>query len=150
MHAALGPTAAAAPRADSPPHPPERSRGLLDAVGEVVEERHAVGLGPHADRARPRDMVVLELDAGRAVEGNADARAGEPDRERMPLPRGDGRRHILDRGAAAILRVVERDVVLERIGAGDVVVVAVLPTPDDAAGLILLALERLEPHLHEA
>jgi len=36
-------------------------------------------------------------------------------------------------------RVVKRNIVLQRIGAGDVIVVAVLPTPDDAARLVLFA-----------
>src|SRR6185503_7864546 len=57
---------------------------------------------------------------------------------------------ILDRDAPAVLGVVERDVVLEGVGAGDVVVVAVLPAPDHAARLVLAARDRLEAHLDEA
>ena len=64
------------------------------------------------------------------------------------------RRHrcidVLDRDPAAVLGVVERDVVLERVGARDVVVVAVLPAPDDTARLVLAAAHRLELHFDES
>ena len=45
------------------------------AVAEVVERRDAVGLGPHADRARAGNVGVVELDVRLAVERDADARA---------------------------------------------------------------------------
>src|SRR5262249_47310115 len=55
-----------------------------------------------------------------------------------------------ERVALALARVVERDVVLERVRARDVVVVAVLPAPDHAACLVLAPGEGLELHLDEA
>src|SRR5205085_760247 len=52
--------------------------------------------------------------------------------------------------ALALARVVEGDVVLERVRARDVVVVAVLPAPDHAARLVLASRDGLELHLDEA
>ena len=68
----------------------------------------------------------------------------------MPLAGRHRRVDVLERLADAPCGVVERDVVLERIGARDVVVVAVLPAPDDAAGLVVLARDRLELDLDPA
>src|SRR5258708_35126924 len=47
------------------------------AVAEIVEQRHAVRLGPHAHRARAGDMAVIHLDGGLAVEDHADVPARE-------------------------------------------------------------------------
>src|SRR5215471_21566654 len=58
---------------------------LLAAPGEVVEGGHAVGFGPHAHRARSRNMLVLQVDVLFTVEHNHDARAGELDPKRVPL-----------------------------------------------------------------
>src|SRR5882672_5832802 len=49
-------------------------RGL---VREIVERRDAVGLGPDADRAWARDVAVVQLDVGLAVQENADPGALE-------------------------------------------------------------------------
>src|SRR3954471_12347191 len=43
------------------------------SVGEVVEGRHAVRLGPDADRTGARDAIVLLLDVRLAVEEDLDA-----------------------------------------------------------------------------
>ena len=48
-----------------------------------------------------------------------------------------------------LIGVVDGDVVLEGIGAGDVVVVGVLRAPDEAAGLVFLAGDGLELHFHK-
>src|SRR5262249_31491746 len=68
----------------------------------------------------------------------------------MPGIARHGRVDVLERVAPAVRGVVERDVVLERVGARDVVVVAVLPAPHHAARLVLAARERLELHLDPA
>src|SRR5947208_12319840 len=62
---------------------------------------------------------------------------------------GDRRIDVLDGDAAAVCRVVKRDVVFKRVGARDVIVVAVLPAPHHPARLILLSAQRLEFHLDE-
>src|SRR5205814_2541369 len=51
-------------------------------------------------------------------------------------------------GAAAADRVIDGDVVLQSICARDVVVVRVLPTPNETAGLIFPAGDRFELHLN--
>src|SRR5262249_17375576 len=120
------------------------------AVAEVVERGHAVGLGPQPHRARTGDMAVLEVDVPRAVERNTDALARELDAQRMPCVGRHRRLDILERVALALARVVEGDVVPERVRARDVVVVAVLPAPDHAARLVLAPGDGLELHLDEA
>src|SRR6185295_16793675 len=69
---------------------------------------------------------------------------------RVPHVPRNGRIHILDGDTSTIGRVVERDVVLQRIGARDVIVVAVLPAPHYPAGLVLPSGDRLEANLDEA
>ena len=67
----------------------------------------------------------------------------------MPLVRRNRQVRSLLLGPPAVDRVVDRDVVLECVGARDVVVVRVLRAPDDAARLVLFAGDRLELDLHE-
>src|SRR5262245_47233319 len=121
-----------------------------DRVHEIVERRDAVGLGPEAGRAGSRDAPVLEIDVKLAVQQHVDALSGELDSKRVPGVGRHRRVDVLDGVPLAAGGVVERHVVLERVRARDVVVVAVLPAPDDAARLVLPAAERLELDLHEA
>src|SRR5205085_12167665 len=102
------------------------------------------------DAASAGDVIVGEVDIALAVERHRDLRAGELDAKRVPLARRDGRIDVLQRLAAAARGVIQRYVVLECIGTSDVVVVAILPAPHHAAGLILLARERLEFRLDPA
>src|SRR5262247_2463971 len=55
-------------------------------VAEVVEQGHAIGLRPEADRTRTGDMVVLKFDIGFAVEDDADLLPGEFHSQRLPSP----------------------------------------------------------------
>src|SRR2546422_3317509 len=58
------------------------------AVAEVIKQRHAVRLGPHAHRARSSDMAVIGLDVGLAVEDYPDRFSGELHAQRVPdVPR---------------------------------------------------------------
>jgi hypothetical protein len=104
-------------------------------VREVVERGNAVGFGPDADGTGPCNPLIVDLDVALAVERDPDVLAGELDAERVPLVAGYRGVDILDRVPATILRVVQRDVVLQRIGARNIVVVAVFPTLDNATGL---------------
>src|SRR4051812_18785959 len=64
----------------------------------------------------------------------------------MPIARGTGAlTHFCL--AATVLGVIQRHIVLERFGACQVVIVALLQTPYDATRLILQPCERLELHL---
>src|SRR5262249_43989491 len=127
-----------------------RSFGWTRTVAEAVEDGHAVRLGPHADRARAGDVRVVELDVALAVERDRDARAAELAAQDVPPSLRDRSVDVLDRVPATVLRVVDRHVVLERVGARDIVVIAVLPAPHEPAGLVLLAGKWLEADLDEA
>src|SRR5438067_1505261 len=121
-----------------------RSLSGRRAVLEVVERGDTVGLRPHADAPSSGDPIVLDVDIGLAAERDANSPSCEVDAQRVPaifLHRGID---VFDRIASAVLRVIERNVVLERIGARDVIVVAALEAPHDAAGLIFVAGQRLE------
>src|SRR5215831_6957386 len=95
-------------------------------------------------------MRIFHLDSRPAVVDHADTLSGKFYAERVPGIPGDGRIDVLQRVPPAVRGVVERDVVLERVGARDVVVVAVLPAPHHAARLVFAAGDRLELHLHPA
>src|SRR6185436_20285262 len=56
----------------------------------------------------------------------------------------------VERAARAVDGLVENDVVLERIGPDDIVVVGIPGAPYQTAGAILRARDRLEFHLDEA
>src|SRR6266513_5081287 len=70
--------------------------------------------------------------------------------QRMPDIGADRRIDVLYRDAAAVCRVVKRNVVFKRVGARHVIIVAVLPTPDYTAGLVFPVTLRLELDLDEA
>ena len=76
--------------------------------------------------------------------------AVEVDTQRVPLAGHDLHVGSLLLGAFAFDGVVDGHVVLEAIGARDVVVVSVLQPPDDAARLIFLTANRFEFHLDES
>src|SRR4051812_34682789 len=124
---------------------------MLEAtVAEIVERGHAVGLGPDADRTAAADARVLEVDVGLAVQRHLDALARELHAQRVPgVPRYRCV-DVLDRDAPAVRGVIERDVVLQRIAARDVVFLAVLPAPDHAPRLVFPAGCRLEADFDEA
>jgi hypothetical protein len=85
-----------------------------------------------------------------AVEHDRDRLAGKLDAQRVPLIAGHWRVDILYGDPPAALRVIERYVVFERVGAGDVVVVGVLEAPYETARLVLAAGKRLEFHFDKA
>src|SRR5258708_5257309 len=106
------------------------------AGAEVIKQRHAVRLGPYAHGAGAGDVVVVHLDVGLAVEDYADPLARELHAQRVPDVAGNRRIHVFDRVAPSVRRVVERYVVLKRVGARDVVVVAVIPPPSHPSFLL--------------
>src|SRR5438552_4636436 len=67
----------------------------------------------------------------------------------MPDVSRNRRVDVLDGDAAAVCRVVKRDVVFKRVGARHVIIVAVLPAPHYPARLVLLSAQRLEFDLDE-
>src|SRR6267154_4790649 len=89
-------------------------------VTEIVEQRHAVRLGPHTDCARSDNVVVVRLDVLLAVQAHAHLRPGEIHAQRMPRVARYRRIDVLDGVAPSVRRVIQRHVVLERVGARDV------------------------------
>src|SRR5581483_507678 len=85
-----------------------------------------------------------------AVECDLEMGAFEIHAQGVPGVQGHRDFGTLELGAFALERVIDGDVVLQRVGAGDVVIVAVLPTPDQAARLVFLSGNGLEPDLNEA
>src|SRR5205807_572933 len=81
---------------------------------------------------------------------DANALPGKFHFQRMPLILRHRRVDILDGVTSSVLRVVERNVVLQRVGSRDVIVVAVLPAPNQAAGGVLTAGNRLELNFDRA
>src|SRR5438132_5885284 len=85
---------------------PPRSGSVLargcGAVAEIVEERHAVRLGPHAHGAGSGDALVVHFDVGLAVEDHANSLARELDPQRMPGVAGNRCIHVLDRIAPSV------------------------------------------------
>src|SRR5207247_2242791 len=79
------------------------------------------------------------------VEVDLDVIAAHVGAERMPNARCDEHMHALHFDAAAILHVVPADVVLERVGPREVVVVVVLVAPHDTACAIHPTAHRLAP-----
>src|SRR5215469_5563846 len=93
------------------------------AVAEIVENGNAVRFGPYADRSGAGDVCVLLLYVALAVERHRNARANELDAQNVPAILRHRRIDVLDRDAVTALRVIKRNVVLQGVGAGDVVVI---------------------------
>src|SRR5204863_9027402 len=106
---------------------------------KIVKRGNAVRLGPDSNSARSGNAVVVDLDVELAVERHPDSLSHELDAQRMPLVLRNRGIHVLDRVSASVLRVVQRNVVLQGVGPCDVVVVAILPPPNKSACLVLLA-----------
>ena len=84
-----------------------------------------------------------------AIQQNRNVLVLEFHPQRMPDVGADRRIDVLDRDAAPVRGVVKRHVVLQRVGARDIIVVAVLPAPQHPARLVLLSAQRLEFHFDE-
>src|SRR5437660_1573086 len=113
---------------------------------EIVELDDGVGLGPDAELSGVLEAVVVRVDHLVAVEEDLNVVADHLHRQLVPHAGGDLAVPAIEADAAPLDHVVEVDVVLERVGARDVVVVLVLQAPDDSAALITLAGDRLALH----
>src|SRR5688572_23770804 len=114
---------------------------------EVVELGPRVGLGPDAEASGRQEGRVLLVEVRLAVEPHDDAARVEIDGELVPAGGQLHRRARHDRARAG-LHDVEAEVVLERIEAGEVVVVRALRPPDQPAALVDLSVERAEADAH--
>src|SRR5215208_8338461 len=114
-------------------------RWLLGAVDEVVEQGHTVSLGPHPDLARVLERFVTPVQRALAVQHHGEVIPLKIDAQGVPLISSDSHPRSLRFGTPPVDRVVDRHVVLERIGARDVIVIGIPGPPDQPAGLILAA-----------
>ena len=89
---------------------------------KVVEQSDAVGLRPNPDTSRPGYVRIVGLDEDLAVERNKNPVTRELRAQGMPLILRHWRVDVLDRDSTPFLRAIERNVVLQGVGAGDVVV----------------------------
>src|SRR5215211_1944812 len=106
---------------------------LLLSIAKVVEERHAIGFRPDANFPWAREAIIVRLDDFVAVESDGELIAFEIDPKRMPHPGGNFRSDAFERDAPSTDSVVDSDVVLQRVGPRDVVVVCILSAPDHAS-----------------
>ena len=128
----------------------DRSLGCRRSVGEIVKGRNAVRPGPDADGARPGDVIVVQLDVSlpsNTIRILVPANSARSVCHTLPATGASTYLIVLRRPS---LGVIERDIVLQGVRPGAVVVVPVLPSPDNAAGLILPSGNRLELHLDGA
>ncbi len=95
-------------------------------------------------------MPANAIDYFVAVKRDAEFVAREVHPERVPDAGRDLRVDVFERHAFAADRVINRDVVFERVRARDIVVVRVPHAPDHTAGLIFFSRNRLELHFNEA
>src|SRR6266849_10360803 len=119
---------------------------LLSHRGQVVELDDRVRLRPDAELPGVLERAVMVVDHFVAVEEYLDVVADHLHRELVPHARGDLAVPAGELHAAALHGVVEVDVVFERVGARDVVVVRVLETPDDPTALVDGAADRFALH----
>ena len=103
---------------------------------EIVERCDAVGFGPDTDFAGVLKRVVVPFDCLLSIKRDCEMIPIEIDKQRVPLARCDVHVGSLLLGALAFDSVINRDVVLERIRASNVIIVRVLQPPDDAARLV--------------
>src|ERR1035437_9821778 len=115
--------------------------GSLSPVGEVIEQRHTVGLGPDADLAGLGEAVIGSFDDLLTVEDDGELFALELDPQRVPDAGSDFGVNVLEGGSFAFDGVVDGDIVFQGVGAGDVVVIRVLAAPNDAPRLVFLRSE---------
>src|ERR1700730_6078512 len=129
--------------------PPRRSATLFRAVTEIIEQRHAFRFAPDAHLSRILERLVIPVDGFLAIEHHREMVALKIYPEAVPLVR----RHLHIRPllfrTAAVYCVVDGDVVLERVGTGDVVVIRVLRAPCEAPSLVILARQGLELYFHK-
>src|SRR4029453_702143 len=140
-----------------PPHAAARTHApraagksrLLLAITEIVERRDTVRFGPHADFPGILEGAVLPVQHFLAVVGPRELSPLEFHPQRVPLVGRHLYTRALPLGSAPVDGVVNRDVVFERVGSGNVVIFRVFQAPHDTAGLVFFSRERLELHLYE-
>src|SRR5262249_44216173 len=108
---------------------------------EVIERSDRIGLRPqpHSTRLEPR-VVMVEVQS--AVEPGLDVVADRHDAHQVPLAERGGLHARARQLTAPAVVVVKPEIVLESVGANDVVL-AVVEAEDDAARCVFLSRERI-------
>src|ERR1700694_3321777 len=91
-------------------------------------------------------MVIVQFNVNLSIERDLYSLAAEFDAQGVPLILRDGSIDVFDGVPAAVLRVIQGHIVLERVGTRDVVVVAILPATDQSPRGILVSGNGLELH----
>src|SRR5579872_52839 len=112
--------------------------------GDAVEIGDAVGLGPQRHFPAVSDGSVLGREELLAVEGDGETAAFGLEREAVPRAADDLEISPGELLALPLHHPVEADVVFERIGARDVIIVRRLQADDDPARLVDASRHRLE------
>src|ERR1700682_6639885 len=86
---------------------------------EIVKRSHTVGLGPDTNGAWPDNVLIVHLDVHLPIQRDLYPLAAEFDAQAVPLILCDGSIDVFDGGPAAVLRVVERQLGLARVGPGE-------------------------------
>ena len=123
---------------------------LFTAIGKVIKQRDAVGLGPDSNLSGVFKRLVIPFQRFLAIKRYREVSGLKIDSKRMPLVRSNLYPRPLSLGAAPVNRIVDGDVVFQGIGAGDIVIVRIPGTPDQAARLIFLSGNGLEFDFDEA
>src|SRR6266700_3027780 len=113
---------------------------------EVVELNDRVRLRPEPDLPRVLERVVGPVEHLAAVVEDDEAIAGGLELQRVPGALGHLDVLASELAPAAARDVIDATVVLEGVATGDVVVVRVPVSPDEAEPLIDLSAERPRPH----
>src|SRR5208282_2467795 len=127
------------------------------AITEVIEERHAIRLGPDANFAGVVNGAVLYVEQVLPVENDLELMGFEFNAQGMPLSRRDPlldavtafAAHNRQNAALALDGLVKHHIVFQRVGPANIVIVLVLHPPNDAARLVLFARDGLELHLNK-
>src|SRR5215204_4606847 len=131
---------------------------LGSAICDLIEQRHAVGLGPQPHLSGVAESRVVDLEQLSAVISYLEPNAFEVDPEAMPTIGGDWSGNPvtsltpndIKRTADTIDGLVKNDVVLKRIRANHVIIVGVLSPPDQAGRAVPGTGSRLESNLDKA
>src|SRR5207244_1141889 len=121
--------------------------GPQGSHGEVVEVGDRVGLGPQADLAGLGEGLVLGIDDLLAVPVDLEVVPAGLGAQLVPGAAADGPVPACELAALALHHVIQAHVVLQGVGARDVVVVLVPVAKDQTAGLVHLAGDRLAADL---
>ena len=86
---------------------------------EIIEQCYAVSLGPNANGTGFFERLISGFDSNLAVKGDREFVAHKIHPQRMPLVGSDFHVNVLKRAAAAVDSMINRQVIFQRVGAGE-------------------------------